>query len=93
MSDQGIRLLGGRPIDAVVLAKVLAISLPEMPVWPGTRRNWISKPASVREKRWFLIFRIRGLGDNSKTLEERDCKQESESVVIRNLLGCKVRMS
>lgn len=28
-----------------------------------------------------------------KTLEERDCRQESESVAIRNLLGSRVEIS
>lgn len=36
---------------------------------------------------------IRGLGDELKTPEERDCKQESESVAIRNLLDCNVEIS
>jgi len=94
-SNQGIRLLDGRRIDAVVLAKVSAILLPEMPVQPRTQRNWISKPAPVKEKRRLLICSIRELGDDSKTLEEIDYKQESESVAIRNLhvFGCKVKMS
>jgi len=41
----------------------------------------------------FLIKTIRGLGDELKTLEERDCRQESESVAIRNLLDCKEEIS
>ena len=38
-SDHGTKLLAGIRMDAVVLARESAISLPEIPVWPGTQRN------------------------------------------------------
>ena len=38
-SDQGIVLDGGQHKAAVDLAMESAVSLPEIPVWPGTQRN------------------------------------------------------
>ncbi|KAL4119466.1 hypothetical protein QTP88_012273 [Uroleucon formosanum] len=46
-----------------------------------------------RVRRRFLIEKIKGLGSELKTLEERDCRHESESVAIRNLLGGSVDIS
>ena len=89
-SDQGIRLLGGSCINAVFLAKESEVSLPKMLMCPGIHRNWISKPLWLRDNKRFLIWKIRGFGSDLNTLDERDCSQESESVAMRNLLGCKV---
>jgi len=36
---------------------------------------------------------MRALGKDFKTLKDRNCSQESESVAIRNLLGGKVEIS
>lgn len=75
-----IELLAGVRIDAVVLARESAVSLPEIPVWSGTQRSWISKPVLERVRRRFLINKIRELGDELKTLEGRDCRQDCKRV-------------
>jgi len=62
-------------------------------MWAGIHSNCNSKPLASSENSRVLIRNIRGLGGDLNTLEERDWRQESESVAIRNLLGCKVDMS
>lgn len=88
-SDHGILILEGHLRDAVDFANLSANSFPAIPPWPGTHRNWISKPVSVREYRRCLILIIRDEDWELNTLEKRTWRVESESVMTRNLFGYK----
>jgi len=57
--------------DSVVLANLSANSFPAIPVWPGTHKNWMSKPVSVREYRRYLMLFIRDEVCELNTLDER----------------------
>lgn len=59
-SDNGICALGEHLRDAEELANLSANSLPVIPVWPGTQRNWISVPDLVKQYKMRQIMIMRG---------------------------------
>jgi len=88
-SDHGIFVLDGQLREAEELASLSANSFPAIPVCPGTHINWMSVPDSVKEYRICLMVTMSGERCDLKILEERACRQNKESVVMRNLFGGK----
>jgi len=68
-------------------------SLPWIPEWPDTHKNWMLRSDWIRVKIIFFILKKRWEKWNLNTSVTRDCKQERESETNKKLLEARVEMS